>query len=62
MKNKIDRKSWCQPNVDWRGAVIELMMMIMMTFQVESWKNHRLIEQTDMRKTMLILIGLFMQG
>ena len=34
----------------------------MMIFQVESWKNHRLIAQTDMREIMIILMGLLMEA
>ena len=44
------------------------MMMIMMViikvmiFQVESWKNHGLIEQTDMREIIIIPTVLLMEA
>ena len=44
------------------------MMMIMMViikvmiFQVESWKNHGFIEQIDMREIMTIPTGLLMEA
>ena len=42
--------------------MIMMVIIKVMIFQVESWKNHGLIEQTDMREIMTIPTGLLMEA